>query len=61
MVLPGGATVANLWNGVATGTSGTVLVNNAVYNGVVPAGQSTEFGFQGTGSAAGTSATCAVA
>lgn len=57
--LPGGATITNLWSGVNTGTSGTVQVANANYNGHLGAGQSTSFGFQGTGSADGTTVSCA--
>ncbi|GGM17623.1 MULTISPECIES: cellulose binding domain-containing protein [Micromonospora] len=57
--LPGGTSVSSLWNGVATGTSGTVTVANQSYNGRLAAGQTTSFGFQGTGSGSGTTTTCA--
>ena len=43
------------------GTSGTVVWSNVDYNRAVGAGQSTEFGFQGTGSGDGLSPTCAAA
>ncbi|MDR7275313.1 endo-1,4-beta-xylanase [Catenuloplanes atrovinosus] len=56
--LPAGATVTNTWNSTATGTSGAVRFTNAGHNGRIAAGQSTEFGFQGTGSATGITPTC---
>ncbi|ACU36523.1 endo-1,4-beta-xylanase [Actinosynnema mirum] len=49
--LPSGVSVTGSWNAERTGTSGAVQWRNAAYNGKVAAGQSTEFGFQGTGSA----------
>ncbi|MFC7479319.1 cellulose binding domain-containing protein [Luedemannella flava] len=58
ITLPGGAAVSNMWNGTHSGTTGTVTVTNMPYNGKLAAGQSTEFGFQGTGSAAGATVTC---
>lgn len=59
--LPSGATVTNGWSAANSGTSGTVNWTNVSYNGSVAAGQSTEFGFQGTGSADGVTAACAAA
>uniref|UniRef100_UPI00064BB88F cellulose binding domain-containing protein n=1 Tax=Micromonospora sp. RV43 TaxID=1661387 RepID=UPI00064BB88F len=59
LTLPGGAAISSLWNGVPSGTSGTVTVANQSYNGRLSAGQSTTFGFQGTGTGGGTTATCA--
>ena len=56
--LPSGASVSSLWNGVASGTSGTVTVTNQSYNGRLAAGQSAIFGFQGTGTGGGATATC---
>jgi endo-1,4-beta-xylanase len=47
--LAGGQTISSLWSGVNTGTSGTVTVRNAPYNGTIAAGASTAFGFVGTG------------
>ncbi|MEU4399227.1 cellulose binding domain-containing protein [Micromonospora orduensis] len=58
LTLPGGASVSSLWNGVASGTSGTITVANQSYNGRLAAGQATSFGFQGTGNGGGTTATC---
>ncbi len=60
MTLPGGTSVTNLWGGVNTGTSGTVRVANASYNGSLGAGASTSFGFQASGSGTGVSVTCSV-
>ncbi|MET7669474.1 cellulose binding domain-containing protein [Micromonospora luteifusca] len=56
--LPNGAAVSSLWNGVSSGTSGTITVTNQSYNGRLGAGQGTNFGFQGTGNGSGTTATC---
>jgi endo-1,4-beta-xylanase len=56
--LPSGTTVTNAWNSQASGASGTVRFANASWNGRVAAGQTTEFGFQGTGSAPNGSPTC---
>ncbi|SNS93375.1 Cellulose binding domain-containing protein [Asanoa hainanensis] len=53
--LPAGAAVTNVWNANRSGTTFT----NVAYNGSVAAGQSTEFGFQGTGNGPGSGLTCA--
>jgi lysophospholipase L1-like esterase len=58
LALPSGTAVTNAWNGVASGTTGTVTVTNASYNGALAAGQGTEFGFQGNGSAIGITLSC---
>ena len=58
LTLPSGATVSNSWSANRTGTSGTVQFSNVSYNGQVNAGQSTEFGFQGTGAATGLTPVC---
>jgi endo-1,4-beta-xylanase len=58
MTLPSGATVTNGWSADRSGNTGTIQFKNVSYNGNVPAGMSTEFGFQGTGSGAGMSPTC---
>ncbi|WP_086666597.1 endo-1,4-beta-xylanase [Lentzea kentuckyensis] len=52
-------TVTSSWSANRSGTSGTVNWTNVDYNGSVAAGQSTEFGFQGTGSGSGLNPTCA--
>ncbi|WP_174533122.1 cellulose binding domain-containing protein [Micromonospora chalcea] len=59
LTLPGGASISSLWNGVPSGTSGTVTVANQSYNGQVGAGQTTTFGFQGAGNGSGATVTCA--
>ena len=50
LTLAGGQTIANVWNGVNTGTSGAVSVRNADYNGSLGANASTSFGFVANGS-----------
>jgi cellulase/cellobiase CelA1 len=57
--LPSGASISSLWNAVGSGTSGTVTATNQSYNGRLNAGQTTEFGFQGTGNGTGTTVSCA--
>jgi endo-1,4-beta-xylanase len=49
VTVPSGGTVTSAWNTTNTGTSGQVTFRNVTYNGQVPAGGYTEFGFQGTG------------
>ncbi|MGN9911316.1 cellulose binding domain-containing protein [Phytohabitans sp. LJ34] len=56
--LPAGASVTNTWGATASASSGTVQFANVSWNGSVAAGQSVEFGFQGSGSAAGLTPTC---
>jgi hypothetical protein len=56
--LPSGASITNAWNVNRSGTSGAVQFTNVSYNGSVAAGQSTEFGFQGTGTGTGMTPTC---
>ena len=60
--LPGGAGVSHAWNGVSSSSgNGVVSVRNADWNGRVAAGQSTSFGFQGTGNGAGATVSCEAA
>ncbi|MEU7476868.1 endo-1,4-beta-xylanase [Lentzea sp. NPDC042327] len=54
-----GATITGSWSANRSGTSGTVNWTNVDYNGSIAAGQSTTFGFQGTGSASGLNPACA--
>lgn len=61
LTLPAGASVTNSWSATATGTSGSVRFANVSYNGQIGAGQSTEFGFQGTGTAGNLAPTCTAA
>ncbi|GAA4957396.1 endo-1,4-beta-xylanase [Actinoplanes utahensis] len=56
--LPTGATVTNTWSATASGSTGAVSFANAGYNGSLAAGAGTSFGFQGTGPAPSTTATC---
>lgn len=56
MALPSGASITNAWNADRSGNSGAVQFGNAGYNGSIAPGQSTEFGFQGTGT--GMTPTC---
>jgi Glycosyl hydrolase family 12/Cellulose binding domain len=58
LTLPSGTTITSLWGGINSGTSGSVTVANASYNGMLGAGASTSFGFQGTGSGSGVTAAC---
>lgn len=58
-VLPSGAAITNTWGASASRTTGTVQFANTTWNGTVPAGQTVEFGFQGTGSPSGMTVACA--
>jgi predicted carbohydrate-binding protein with CBM5 and CBM33 domain len=51
---PGSQTLAQLWNGRATSSGSLVTVRNESYNGAVPAGNFTTFGFLGSGTAPAT-------
>jgi len=53
ITLPPGASVFNTWNASRDGNSGTIQFDNVSYNGSLAPGQSTEFGFQGTGTGTG--------
>jgi hypothetical protein len=56
--LPSGQAITNSWNATLSGSSGAVTARNVGFNGSIPAGGSTSFGFQGTsgGSSASPSA-----
>jgi endo-1,4-beta-xylanase len=58
MTLPPGASITNAWNANRSGNTGSVQFTNVSYNGFIAAGQSTEFGFQGTGTGTGMIPTC---
>jgi cellulase/cellobiase CelA1 len=58
VTVPSGAAVTNAWNAQRSGNSGAVTFSNVSYNGRVGAGQTTEFGFQGTGTGTGMTPTC---
>jgi hypothetical protein len=49
MTLPAGATITNVWNAGRSAASGAVQFGNVAFNGRIPAGGATEFGFQATG------------
>jgi endo-1,4-beta-xylanase len=61
VTVPSGGAVTNAWNVTNTGTSGQVTFRNVSYNGQVPAGGYTEFGFQGTGTGPTATPSCAAA
>jgi hypothetical protein len=46
--LPGGQAITGSWNATLSGTSGALTARNVAFNGSIPAGGSTSFGFQGT-------------
>ncbi|MGI5525280.1 cellulose binding domain-containing protein [Micromonospora sp. CA-259024] len=52
LTLASGQAISSLWNGTNTGTTGSVTVRNAAYNGTVGANASTTFGFTATGDGA---------
>ncbi|MGX7674183.1 glucuronyl esterase domain-containing protein [Plantactinospora sp. DSM 117369] len=58
VTLPSGASVTNVWNANRSGNTGAVQFTNVSFNGSIAAGQSTEFGFQGSGAGSGMSPTC---
>ncbi len=58
MTMPSGTTVTNAWNANRSANTGTIQFSNVSYNGQVNAGQTTEFGFQGTGTATGLNPVC---
>jgi hypothetical protein len=53
MTLANGQSISSLWNGANTGTSGAVTVKNAAYNGSIPGGASTTFGYTANGDGSG--------
>ncbi|MGW5576684.1 cellulose binding domain-containing protein [Micromonospora chokoriensis] len=52
LTLASGQAISSLWSGVNTGTTGSVTVRNAPYNGAVGPNASTTFGFTATGNGA---------
>ncbi|MEV6849711.1 cellulose binding domain-containing protein [Actinoplanes sp. NPDC051411] len=46
--LPSGQSITSSWSATVTGTSGAITARNLSYNGSIPAGGNTSFGFQGT-------------
>jgi hypothetical protein len=57
--LPPDATVVNSWEVTRSASTGTVAFTNVGHNGAIAAGQSVEFGFQGTGTGTGMTPGCA--
>ncbi|GAA0493399.1 beta-xylanase [Paractinoplanes deccanensis] len=57
--LPSGSAITGIWSATNTGSAGAVSFRNVSYNGQIPAGGFTEFGFQGTGSGPTAIPTCA--
>ncbi|MEU4398335.1 cellulose binding domain-containing protein [Micromonospora orduensis] len=49
LTLASGQAISSLWSGTNTGTTGSVTVRNAAYNGNLAANASTTFGFTATG------------
>jgi cellulase/cellobiase CelA1 len=58
VTLPAGTTVTNSWDTTRSASTGTVAFTNVGHNGALGAGQTTAFGFQGTGTGPGTTPTC---
>jgi len=58
VALPSGTTITNSWDTTRSASTGTVQFTNVGHNGTLGAGQTTEFGFQGTGTGPGTTPTC---
>ena len=52
LTLASGQTISSLWNGTSSGTTGTITVRNATYNGTLGPNASTTFGFTATGNGA---------
>ncbi|MEW1583822.1 cellulose binding domain-containing protein [Micromonospora vinacea] len=52
LTLASGQAISSLWSGTNTGTTGSVTVRNAAYNGTVAPNASTTFGFTATGNGA---------
>lgn len=55
---PSGDSLVNAWNAVVSVTGTSVRAVNASYNGVIPAGGSTTFGFQANGTPGTPTFTC---
>jgi endo-1,4-beta-xylanase len=61
VALPSGAAITSGWNANRSGNSGTVSFTPVNFNTDVGAGQSIEFGYQGTGTGTGVTPSCAAA
>lgn len=60
ITLPSGASIVNSWNTNRSANAGTIQFANAAHNGSIAPGQSTEFGYQGTGTGTGVTPSCTV-
>ncbi|MGB3444849.1 MAG: endo-1,4-beta-xylanase [Actinophytocola sp.] len=58
LTLPSGAVIVNSWNASRSANSGAIRFGNAAHNGAIAPGQSTEFGYQGTGTGTGVTPVC---
>ncbi|WFE35812.1 endo-1,4-beta-xylanase [Micromonospora sp. WMMD975] len=58
LTVPSGSSVTNAWSAQTSGSTGLVTFRNVDYNRQVAAGGSTEFGFQGTGTAPSGTVSC---
>lgn len=56
--LGSGQTISQLWNGTLSTSGSAVTVKNASFNGSLPAGGSTTFGFLATGTPSTPTLTC---
>jgi endo-1,4-beta-xylanase len=61
ITFPAGVTITNAWNANRSANSGAVRFTNVSYNGRLGAGQTTEFGMQGTGTAGTLTPSCSAA
>jgi DUF1680 family protein len=61
VTLPSGVSIASIWGGVASATSGSITVRNEAYNGTLAGGGSTTFGFVATGTGTPTMGGCTAA
>jgi endo-1,4-beta-xylanase len=59
LTLPSGAAITSGWNANRSGDSGTIRFTPVSFNTNVGAGQSIEFGYQGTGTGTGVTPSCA--
>ncbi|MFC4852374.1 endo-1,4-beta-xylanase [Actinophytocola glycyrrhizae] len=58
ITMPSGASIVNSWNTNRSANAGTIQFANAAHNGSIAPGQSTEFGYQGTGTGTGVTPSC---
>ncbi|MHA3946418.1 endo-1,4-beta-xylanase [Cellulomonas bogoriensis] len=56
--LPSGSSIQNLWSGSQSGSGSNITVTNAAWNGSVGAGQTTSYGFVGSGPAPSGAVSC---